>query len=321
MSNYHVSVFGGGSVGLCLAAHFAKAGARVTLLVRKTAMSALDNVPIEISGALGSHTIPAGAIAIADAAKPDDHVFQSNMLILNTKADDVEAALRPFAGSPTKPSVLLMQNGIGSAEITKNVLGSGVPVFSTAMMIGMVRLAPNKADVSAYAAPIGCGTLLDEKIGPLENLLNVAQHGFVPMIQDPSIHETILSKLLLNSCLNPTGALTGQTYGQLLEDPASRQLVVDLADETLAAFSSAFDYRPAKNGQHYVDEILSSIVSKGGGRHHSSMHHDIQSGRKTEIEFLNGAIIKMARKEGLLALRHEVVTQLIRAREASKLVQ
>ena len=317
MSNYHVSVFGGGSVGLCLAAHFAKAGAQVTLLVRKAAMSALDNAPIEISGALGAHTIPAGTIAVADAAKPDDHVLRSDMLILTTKAYDVEAALKPFAGRPTKPSLLLMQNGIGSAEIARKVLGAGVPVFSTAMMIGMVRLAPNKADVSGYAAPIRCGTLLDDDIGPLEGLLNVAQRGFVPMIQDPAIRETILSKLLLNSCMNPTGALTGQTYGELLGNSASRQLIVDLADETLAAFASAFDYRPAKNGQHYVDEILSSIVSKGGGKHHSSMHQDIQSGRKTEIEFLNGAIIHMARNEGLLALRHEVVNQLIRAREAS----
>jgi 2-dehydropantoate 2-reductase len=316
MSNYHVSVIGGGSVGLCLAVHFAKSGARVSLLVRKAAMQTLDGAPIEVTGALGSHVARAGAIAMVDAANPDDDVLRSDMLVFTTKAYDVEAALRPFAGQITKSSVLLMQNGIGSAEIARKTLGPDVPIFSTSIMIGMVRHAPNKAEVSGYAGPIRCGTLHGDDIGPLEDLLNVAQQGFVPMVYDPAIRETMSSKLLLNSCLNPTGALTGQTYGELLENPVSRQLIVDLADETLAVFARAFDYRPAQSGQHYVDETLGPMVRKAGGKHQSSMLQDLRAGRKTEIEFLNGAIINMAKDYGVMTPRHDVVRQLIKARES-----
>ena len=213
------------------------------------------------------------------------------------------------------PSILLLQNGIGAADIARDVLGADVPVFSTAMMIGMVRHAPGKTEITGIAGPICCGTLSGDDAGPLHDMLAVAQGGFVPMVYDPKIRETIAFKLLFNACMNPTGALTGQTYGELLANPASRALIVGLADEALAAFAAAFDYRPARSGQQYVDETLDAIVGKGGGKHRSSMLQDLQAGRKTEIAFLNGAIIKIAKDAGLRAPRHETIRQLIRVRE------
>lgn len=317
MSAFHAAVFGGGSVGLCLAAHFATAGARVSLLVRKGALEALRDAPIEVSGLLGDHSIPAGSIALCDAAAPSDDILRSDMLLLTTKAYDVEAALRPYSGRENSPPILLLQNGMGSAEIARDVMGPDVPVYSTAMMIGMARRSPTQVDVTAQSSPILCGSLLGDDTAPLDRMLSVAEQGFVPMVHDQSIRETIAFKLLFNSAMNPTGATTGQTYGQLLENPDSRELIVGLADEALAAFSSAYEYRPAENGRHYVDETLSSIVFPRSQDHRSSMFQDLQAGRKTEIDFLNGAIIRLAKKEGLAAIRHESIYQLIKACEAS----
>ena len=115
--------------------------------------------------------------------------------------------------------------------------------------------------------------------------------------------------------MNPTGAMTGQTYGELLTDPNSRAMIVGLADEALAALAAAFDYRPASSGQEYVDDILTPLVIPRGQGHRSSMLQDLQAGRKTEIDFLNGAIIDLSEKSGLKAIRNEMLTQLIKARE------
>ena len=92
---------------------------------------------------------------------------------------------------------------------------------------------------------------------------------------NPSIRETISFKLLFNSCMNLTGALTGQTYCELLDSPDSRELIVGLADETLAAYAQAFDYRPADSGQHYVEEVLSKIIFPRAQDHRSSMLQDL----------------------------------------------
>ncbi len=317
MPQYHVSIFGGGSVGLCLAAHFVKAGAEVTLLVRQASLEALEGQPITVSGLLGDHVVPPGVIQLCDAARPSDAVLKSDMLILTTKAYDVASALGPFAGQSHCPPVLLLQNGMGSAEIARDVLGLSVPVFSTAMMIGMVRTALGHVEVTAQSSPILCGPLLGEGLGPLEQMLDIAQAGFVPMAHDPAIRDTISFKLLFNSCMNPTGALTGQTYGALLHDPDARAFITGLADETLAAYAAAYDYRPANSGQHYVDDVLSPIIFPRAQGHRSSMLQDMNAGRKTEVDFLNGAIIRLAEGAGLECVRHRSVLQLVRARQAT----
>ena len=260
MLDYHVAVFGAGSVGLCLAAHFAKAGARISLLARAGSLGNLSEKPIEVSGLLGDHIIPHGRITLCDAATPSEDVLASDMLVLTAKAYDVADALQPFAGKTQCPPILFMQNGMGAAEIARELLGPEVPVYSTAMMIGMVRSAPMAVSVTAQASPILCGALLGDDEGQLKRMLDVAQSGFIPMEHDKAIRETISFKLLFNSCMNPTGALTGQTYGELLENPSSRDLITGLAEETLAVFAAAYGYRPAENGHHYVDDILSKIV-------------------------------------------------------------
>lgn len=319
MSNYHVAVFGGGSVGLCLAASFATAGARVSLLVRDSSVEALGESAIEVSGLLGTHSTPSEAITICDAAKPTEDVLTSDMLVLTTKAYDVATALKPFAAQSSCPAVLLLQNGMGSEEIARDVLGPDIPIYSSAMMIGMVRHAPTQVEVTAQSSPIFCGPLLGDDTGPLAKLMQVAEHGFVPMTLDDTIRDTIAFKLLFNSCMNPTGAITKQSYGQLLKNSHSRDLIIGLADETLAAFANAYDYKPAKNGKHYVDEVLSPIIFPRAQGHHSSMLQDLQAGRRTEIDFLNGAISRLSRRMGLSAVRHDCIIQLIKACEPSNL--
>jgi 2-dehydropantoate 2-reductase len=315
MSDYHVAVFGGGSVGLCLAAHFATAGARVTLLVRAGSVEALRGRSIAVTGLLGDHAIPPSAISVCDAARPTDEVLASDMLVLTTNAYDVAAALAPFAGRPACPPVLLLQNGMGSAEVARGVLGARVPLFSSAMMIGMNRLDAAAVEVTAQSSPILCGPLLGDDPGALERLIEVSGHGFVPMAHDPAIRDTIAFKLLFNSCMNPTGALTDRSYGALLKNPHTRDFVAGLADETLAAFAGAYDYRPAESGAHYVDEILSPIVFPRAQGHRSSMLQDLKAGRRTEIDVLNGAVLRLCAREGLSAVRHEATIQLIKGCE------
>lgn len=318
MSKISVAVFGGGSVGLCLAAHFAKTGAHVFLLVRQSSIETIRGKPIAVSGLLGNHLIPAEAYTVCDAAAPTDEVLGCDLLVMTTKAYDLKKALSPFAKESRCPAILLLQNGMGAAEIAREVVGPDVAVYSSAMMIGMVRQSPTCVDVTAQSSPILCGSLLGDSEEQLKEVLRVAEPGFVPMAYDPSIRETIAFKLLFNSCMNPTGALTGLTYGELLKNPGSKELIVGLAEETLAACSKAYDYRPADSGQHYVDEVLSKIIFPRGQGHRSSMLQDLQAGRKTEVDFLNGAIIRLADDEGLPSVRHKCISQLIKACEGSK---
>lgn len=315
LTTFHIAVFGGGSVGLCLTASFVKAGARVSLLVRERSLQDLREKEINVSGLLGDYTLAPEDLTLCDALHPTEDVLKSDMLVVTTKAYDVATALGPFAGKQSCPVVLLLQNGWGAQEIAQEVLGPDIPIYSSAMMIGMVRHNSTTVEVTAQASPILCGSLLGHDTGPLKRLLDFANDGFVPMQLIDEIRNTILFKLLLNSCMNPIGMLTKQSYGELLENTHSRELIVGLADETLAAFANAYNYKPAENGKQYVDKVLSPLIFPRGQGHHSSMSQDLQAGRKTEIDFLNGAIAKLSKQQGLRAIRHESVIQLIKACE------
>ncbi|WP_171060912.1 ketopantoate reductase family protein [Poseidonocella sp. HB161398] len=108
--------------------------------------------------------------------------------------------------------------------------------------------------------------------------------------------------MLFNSCMNPTAALTGPSFGGLLENPHSRLLVADLAQEALEVFA-ARGCRPEESGQVHVDGTLSRITFPGAAGHRSSMLQDIEARRRMAIDVLNGAIAEMARRAGLSFFR------------------
>ena len=111
MGKLRVTVIGGGSVGLGLAASFALAGVSVTLMVRAGAVDALRSQPILVTGMLGEHQVAPGRIAVEDASSPSDSSRDCDVLVVTTKAYDVADAVRPYAASQGKPrprAILLM---------------------------------------------------------------------------------------------------------------------------------------------------------------------------------------------------------------------
>lgn len=105
MTTITSTVIGAGSVGLGMAASLAIAGQRVTLLTRAGSVSALAGSSITVSGMHGEHALPAGAIAVEDAADPSGAARACDMLVVTTKSHDIAVALLPFAGAgrPREP--------------------------------------------------------------------------------------------------------------------------------------------------------------------------------------------------------------------------
>jgi len=208
-----------------------------------------------------------------------------------------------------------MQNGLGSAEAARGVLGPHIPIYSTAMLIGMQRVGDTHIKVTAHSSPVWCGALLGDDEAALASLIDAASGGFLPMVRQPDIEQTILSKLLFNTCMNPTGALTGLCYGDLLENAHSRALITELASETLQVFAATSGFRPFASGQDYVENRLIPVVIPHSAPHRSSMLQDLEAGRRTEIDFLNGAIVRMGASAGIATPNHRCLVSLIHARE------
>lgn len=319
MKKQRLTVIGSGSVGMAIAATFALVGVDVTLRARGSSVDLLRSGGIKVTGVLGEHATAPEAVAIADAAHPGTAGLDCDVLIVATKAYQVSEVLGSIAarapGTPGPRSILLLQNGWGSADEARALMPSGVGIFSSIMMIGIERRSPTHVNINVQAGPVRIGTLFGSPSDEVRSLVAAAAPGFLPMVYEDNIEPAILNKFLFNSCLNAAGALTGQTYGDLVSNEHSRRLIIHLADEAIRVLAEARGYKAAESGSHYVENMLTPFVIPKAAAHRSSMLQDVEAGRRTEIDYLNGAIARMARSAAIETPFNEAIVSLIRARE------
>ncbi len=319
MKKLRITVFGGGSVGMAIAASCALAGLDVVLLVRGTSVDLLRHTGIEVTGVSGIHAIAPDTISIDDSDNPDASSLACDVLIVATKAYQVSDVLRSIAAKTQDKagpgSILLLQNGWGSADEAVAIMPAGVGIFSSIMMIGIERRSATHVNINVQAGPVRIGTLFGSDSKDIQSLVAIAGPSFLPMVFEEQVEPAILNKFLFNSCLNASGALTGQTYGELVSNAHSRSLITHLADETIRVLAATRGYQAANNGAHYVETMLTPFVIPKAAAHRSSMLQDVEAGRKTEIDYLNGAVVKMGRSGNIETPFNEAILSLIHARE------
>ncbi len=317
-----LTVLGSGSVGLAVAASFAQAGQSVTLMARGPAVSLLREQGITVTGVCGDHRIEPGRLRVSDAEEPEPQDIACDLLIVATKAYQVAPVLKGLmhnAGAGVVPkAVLLLQNGWGSADEARAALAADVPVFSSIMMIGIERRSPTHVNVNVQASPIRVGTLFGAAPQGLKETVARGQAGFLPITYEDEIEPAILNKFLFNTCLNAIGAITRMTYGELLSNDHARRLITQVADETIRVVLAERRQVLAPDGATYVEKTLTPFVLPKAAAHRSSMLQDVEAGRRTEIDYLNGAVVRMGEARGIATPANDAVANLVRAREAQE---
>lgn len=322
MTPLRITVFGTGSVGLAMAATYAGAGAPVTVLASGASVAGLREQGIAVTGVCGDYLIDAAQLTVCDADDPRPQDLTCDVLIVATKACQVRDVLQRLmqrSDAAVRPqAVLLLQNGWGSAEEARAVLPKSAAIFSSIMMIGIERRSPTHVNVNVQASPVRVGTLFAEfvsRAGVMKQAVALGQAGFLPITYEHPIEPAILNKLLFNTCLNAIGAITRMSYGELVSNPHTRHLIIHLADETIRVIRAERRFELAPDGATYVEQSLTPLVMPKAAAHRSSMLQDVEAGRRTEIDYLNGAIVRLGRQHGIATPHNDAVVSLLRARE------
>ena len=162
---------------------------------------------------------------------------------------------------------------------------------------------PGLATVTVYADKVLLG------LEPAENR-NLQLHQVVDHLNRAGIPATLVDniithiweKALYNCALNPLGAILSVTYGELADSPHTRELMSVIIEEIyqVAAvrriplqYPTTLEYF-----QHFLERLVPPTAA-----HHPSMLQDLQQGRRTEIEALNGAICRYAAMHNLTSSR------------------
>jgi 2-dehydropantoate 2-reductase len=207
-------------------------------------------------------------------------------------------------------AVVSLQNGLGNREILEQATGSDRVALGVATF-GATLLGP--AHVRAFPGEVFLGLQAKAEADAAVRLLTDAlSHAGIPAEASFDMDPLIWGKLAVNCAINPLAALTGLTNGALLRSERLRALMGRAAAEVGAVALA--------RGIRLTDEpgARAQAVAEATAENRASMLQDLDRGVPTEIEFLNGAVVREARLSKVEAPVNEWLWRSVRAREATR---
>jgi 2-dehydropantoate 2-reductase len=308
-----VLVAGAGALGSVIGGLLRRAGHDVTLLGRDPHVAAIAASGLEIDGLWGRHHVTGFGLATT----PTGLAGPYDAILVTVKAyDTCRAAAETVAALAPTGVMISLQNGLGNVETLREVAGPD-RALGGRVIFGTELTAPGCVRVTVYADRVllgavgGHGEETTERAREWAERLDAAG---IPAAHCGDITAALWGKVLYNAALNPLGALLGVHYGALGEHSHTREIMdrvivetfaVAMAEQVQLPWASAAAYR-----EIFYDRLLPSTY-----RHRSSMLQDLERGRRTEIDALNGAVWARGGARGIETPANEMLTCLVHARE------
>ncbi|MBI4505867.1 MAG: 2-dehydropantoate 2-reductase [Chloroflexi bacterium] len=300
MPRVRVAIVGPGAMG-CLFAALLAPHADVALLARRPAAAAAlaaGFVVIE-----GDRTIAARVPATADPAA----IGHVDVALVMTKAYDTSAAAERAAPLLGPDGLMVtVQNGLGNAEAVAAVVGPERTVPGVTHQ-GAHVVAPGRI-VHAGFGPTYLGVRPETRarLDALAAALDPA--GLRPQLVE-DVQPYVWAKLLVNAAINPLTAILGVSNGAVVDLPAAAELAARVAGEVAAVAAAQGITLPG-------DPVaLVRAACAASAQNRSSMLHDVELRRPTEIDAIAGAVARAGRAAGVATPTVEVLWLAMRARE------
>ncbi len=309
-----VCVVGGGVIGSLYAAHLARVAEVSVLTRRQEHADALRRDGLRVSG---KSDFTAELFATCDPGE----LPPFDLAILATKATEVEEAARRLAGSGDGATVMTIQNGLGAEELVRR--HGDWPLVSAVTFMSGVRHSDAhveyELDTETWMGPFA-GTLAAEDVEEVAELLRA---GGLKARAFPDLRPAQWSKLIFNATVNTVAAVTNLphvgAFAAVAEPTDLGNLVRDLMDEgkrVAAAAGVVLHEDPWEMNVHAVQRGETEAAA-GHYAHVPSMLEDVRSGRRTEVDFITGALVREAERHGVDVPLHRAMYRLVRARETA----
>lgn len=280
-------------MGCLFASQLHRAGHRVTLLSRQASPPLTTRVSIELDGASHCLDLPASGAAERDII---------SHLLVTTKAGDLGAAVLSIAHRLDASSqVLLLANGLGYAAPLRARVPQPDYFFGTTTA-GAYRIDDECRD-QRHIRQAGRGLTRIGQVGRVTPPPWFEQWAAAvqPSIWDPDIEQALWLKLAINCAINPLTALHRCRNGELAS-PALAPRVTGLCEEIMRVSAAAGHAATTADLPHRVAEVIRATADN-----RSSMLQDVLAQRPTEIEYITGHLLRVAREHGIAAPQNEAL--------------
>jgi 2-dehydropantoate 2-reductase len=231
--------------------------------------------------------------------------------IVATKAMHTGAAMATAAHAFVDGAVASVQNGIGNEEaIAEHVARV---IRGTTFPAGRI-VAPGHVqwDVKGDTT-LGPFEPSPARMEEIEQLAAACTRAGMPTTAVADARGPQWRKVIFNAATNPVGALTGLTHGRVCENAPLRRLVSGLVDEGKAV-AAAQGIELDADPEELIDHAARPDVAYD---HKASMLQDVEARRHTEIDYLNGGIVRFGSEYGVPTPLNEAIAALIKGVERS----
>ena len=303
-----IVVVGSGAIGSLYGAFLSRHEENEVILIgRNPHVSAIQTKGLKINGVLGDHVFKLKAMKYAA------EVDSADLVIVTTKTyDTLEAAKSAKHLIDGGASVLLIQNGLGTEEVVAKALNTTKVLRATTCM-GALRTTPGVVTAT------GCGlteigSRYPENYELVETLSKMMRDVGFDVSTSDNIEGVVWTKTLVNCGINPVGALTGLSNGDVYRNKALRGLIVRLVKEAVQVVEALGIELTTEDPVRYA-----LGTAKATGDNINSMLQDLKAGKRTEIDAITGEVIRLAKKLGIETPSSEAVYALVKALESKYL--
>jgi 2-dehydropantoate 2-reductase len=301
-----IAVVGAGAMGSIFGARFHQAGHETVLV--DVVQPLVDTINAEgVTVVRGDDETVTRVPATTDPAA----VGPVDIVVFFTKCYHTSSAAesaRPLVGPDT--AVASLQNGWGNGDVLAAAYPPGQVVLGVTYNSGLLQ-GPGRV-LHPAEQPTLVGSFSDGGDGAARLAEALESAGLAATVASP-VRPEIWKKLILNAASLPASALTGMTAGAL----GTSQDMLDLVSETTreaVAVAQALGYDI--DFEERIGTIL-GLVEKAGPTK-ASMLQDVEAGRRTEIDVINGAVVRAADEVGVPVPINRTLMQLIKGWETQR---
>ena len=297
-SRLAVAVMGGGAVGCYFGGMLARGGHDVTVIARPQHVEAISRDGLHMDTRTFDEHVRLEATSNPAA------VEGAQLVLFSVKSGDTERAghqIEPYVGKETV--VLCLQNGCDNDERLRAVL-TRPEVAPAVVFLGAEMRGPG------HVKHHGSGQLV---IGPIRNLPGLAQildAASIPTQVSDNVRGNLWLKLIVNCAYNAISAIARKQYGEMVPSVGVEDVMRDVVDECLAVAAAEGITVPGD-----VDAVVRSIVQTIP-QQYSSTAQDIVRGKATEIDYLNGHVVRRGKALGINTPANQVLWAMVKLIEA-----
>lgn len=311
-----ILIVGAGAVGVSMLIALVEADMDVTVVARGTTADKLRDNGAARTGIFGEKSIPSGSFKVNNSISEVEGNYDYVLVSTKTTANADIALQMSLHNKLLAPegTVVLMQNGWGYEEEYRKYFDDS-KIYNARIITGFEKTNEWTSKVTVHTAPILLGSLFgadQEKMNPIAEAINAS--GIQSESTD-KIAEALWAKMLFNTTLNPLGAILSCTYGELAAHNNSMLIMNRLIDETYAVMQSK-GYKTFWASADEYKEVFYGKLVVDTAKHHSSTYQDIKLKRRTEIDTLNGIVIRLGEETGVPTPTHRTIYDMIKALEA-----